>query len=74
MAENKKCKILCRVSAGQGTKYTKIIVSGENYYNVCRLSSISNRSMQDVTDELLTFAFANIEICKEDGTPLNIPF
>ena len=65
-----KCSIRCHTKCSVGV--TKVIISQDNYSKICFVSNITRKTIQEVTSELLTYALKNLEICGDDGTPLNI--
>ena len=65
-----KCSIRCNTKGTMGV--TKVIVSQENYDKICFISSITRKTMQEITAELLSYALKNLEICGDDGKPLGI--
>lgn len=65
-----KCSIRCNTKGTIGV--TKVIISQENYSKICFISNVTRKTIQEVTSELLTFSLKNLEICGDDGTPLNI--
>ncbi|MGN0619993.1 MAG: hypothetical protein ACI4J7_13310 [Ruminiclostridium sp.] len=65
-----KCSIRCNTKGSAGV--TKVIISQDNYDKICFISSITRKTMQEITAELLSYALKNLEICSDNGTPLNI--
>lgn len=65
-----KCSIRCNTKGTIGV--TKVIISQDNYNKICFVSNITRKTIQEVTSELLSYALKNLEICSDDGSPLNI--
>lgn len=62
-ANANECVIKCNPNkTALGCGYTKIRVLPENYSGIVLIASMTGKTLQDVTDELLAFAIKNTTV------------
>jgi len=68
----KSCVIQCNTGTNLTLGYTKVKVHPNNYSDVVMIAGVTGKTIQDVVDELLSFAIRNTRIMKQDGSLIDI--
>lgn len=66
-ADNDNCVIKCNPHRELATGYTRVRVMPENYSKIILIVGMTGKTIQDVVDELLTYAIKNTKIQNESG-------
>ena len=61
------CIIKCNPHRELAVGYTKVKIMPENYSKIAILAGATGKTLQDVVDELLSFAISKTKIQQEDG-------
>lgn len=64
-AEN--CIIQCKPKKSRECGFTKVIISPDKHMKLVFASSITGKTIQDITDELLAFAMSRARIEMDGG-------
>lgn len=64
---NSSCIIKCNPHRELASGYTKVKIMPENYSKIILIAGMTGKTIQEVTNELLTYAVKNTKIEHEDG-------
>ncbi|MBQ9898529.1 MAG: hypothetical protein IJM44_03625 [Ruminococcus sp.] len=67
MQNKEQCVIQCKQKKQRDCGFTKVIISPDKHMKLVFASSITGKTIQDITDELLEFALSHAKIEMDGG-------
>lgn len=67
MKDQGNCIIQCKPKKSRDCGFTKVIISPDKHMKLVFASSITGKTIQDITDELLEFALSRARIEMDGG-------
>ena len=66
------CIIKCSPQRNLVSGYTKVKVMPDNYSKIILISGCTGKTIQEVVDELLSFAISRTQIQQDDGNLMSL--
>ena len=66
------CIIKCNPQRNLVSGYTKVKVMPENYSKIVLIAGVTGKTIQEIVDELLTFAIKKAQIQQGNANPVNL--